>query len=340
MTCMTTPRPLANRARLLGAVACLSMMDVAACAAEAVPLPRAPLLSAPAHRWSGWELYVEPNTDAADLASAWRSADPDGAAALAVIAEHAHAKWLGDWIVDPRGAVDAAMDDAGDQLRSFVVYNIPQRDCGNFSAGGAPNAAAYRAFVEGVADGLDGREAIVVLEPDALALTWCLDGAGLAERHELMSDAVDTLSAAGAAVYIDAGDSRWIPAATMAASLEAAGVDRAEGFALNVSHTEYTADERAYAEDLRRIVGWDAHYVVDTSRNGVGPTADHAWCNPLGRAIGAFPTVDAVDYGLDALLWIKPPGDSDGVCNGGGPAGEFWPEYAIDLVERAGVLVP
>jgi endoglucanase len=31
-------------------------------------------------------------------------------------------------------------------------------------------------------------------------------------------------------------------------------------------------------------------------------------------------------------LWIKRPGESDGTCNGGPPAGTFWDAYAIGLV--------
>jgi hypothetical protein len=30
-------------------------------------------------------------------------------------------------------------------------------------------------------------------------------------------------------------------------------------------------------------------------------------------------------------LWIKDPGASDGPRNGGPPAGQFWPQYAITL---------
>lgn len=32
---------------------------------------------------------------------------------------------------------------------------------------------------------------------------------------------------------------------------------------------------------------------------------------------------------LDAYLWIKRPGESDGECRGGPAAGQWWPEYAL-----------
>jgi cellulase/cellobiase CelA1 len=33
--------------------------------------------------------------------------------------------------------------------------------------------------------------------------------------------------------------------------------------------------------------------------------------------------------------WIKTPGRSDGTCDGGPPAGTWWPSYALALAQRA-----
>jgi endoglucanase len=74
--------------------------------------------------------------------------------------------------------------------------------------------------------------------------------------------------------------------------------------------------------------------VIDTSRNGNGPYAGHdspRWCNPPGRAPGPSPRADPGPAGIDAYLWIKTPGASDGRCNGGPPAGQFWQRYAVSL---------
>ena len=35
-----------------------------------------------------------------------------------------------------------------------------------------------------------------------------------------------------------------------------------------------------------------------------------------------------------AYLWVKRPGESDGPCNGGPSAGQWWPEYALGLAQR------
>jgi endoglucanase len=34
------------------------------------------------------------------------------------------------------------------------------------------------------------------------------------------------------------------------------------------------------------------HFIIDTSRNGLGPAPDGSWCNPPGRALGPKPTAD------------------------------------------------
>ena len=35
-----------------------------------------------------------------------------------------------------------------------------------------------------------------------------------------------------------------------------------------------------------------------------------------------------------AFLWVKEPGDSDGDCRGAPAAGDFWPQYALDLARN------
>jgi len=82
------------------------------------------------------------------------------------------------------------------------------------------------------------------------------------------------------------------------------------------------------------------HFVIDTSRNGVGPwnfaSAGYAnagvaqdWCNPPGRGLGLRSTANTGTPLLDAYLWIKVPGESDGTCTRGAPAGSVDPEWGI-----------
>jgi endoglucanase len=177
----------------------------------------------------------------------------------------------------------------------------------------------------------------VVVEPDALAQLDCLAAGPRQEPIDMLRDAVQTLkSASGAVVYLDGGNSNWIGAAEMASTLRSAGVAQADGFSLNVSNYNRTSDELAYGDDLSaRLDG--AHYVVDTSRNGLGPVSGSlAWCNPQGRALGHRPTTDTGSAAADAYLWIRKPGESDGDCGRGEPAARtWWPEYAIGMAQRA-----
>jgi cellulase/cellobiase CelA1 len=78
------------------------------------------------------------------------------------------------------------------------------------------------------------------------------------------------------------------------------------------------------------------HFVIDTSRNGNGGSADGQWCNPPNQAIGATPTTRTGNTLVDSLLWAKSPWGSDGPCNGGPPAGQAFWDYAITLAKNAG----
>jgi endoglucanase len=118
----------------------------------------------------------------------------------------------------------------------------------------------------------------------------------------------------------------------MAARLESAGVQRARGFFTNVANYYPTAQEQAYAEKVSALTG-GSHYVIDTSRNGQGWRG--TWCNGPGAGLGAAPRVVSDGTALDALLWVKTPGASDGTCNGGPAAGKWWSSFAQTLVANA-----
>jgi endoglucanase len=60
--------------------------------------------------------------------------------------------------------------DAKGDVPVLVAYDVPGRDCSQYSAGGAPTGDAYKAWIDGFAAGLGGSSAVVILEPDGLAL--------------------------------------------------------------------------------------------------------------------------------------------------------------------------
>jgi endoglucanase len=184
---------------------------------------------------------------------------------------------------------------------------------------------------------------VVVLEPDALGLlTQCLSPEDQAKRLELIHQAVLVLKAQpGAAVYIDAGHSNWVPAPEMAVRLQKAGIADARGFALNTSNFQSDAELIPFGKqlvaDLANSLKIDAHFVIDSSRNGNGPapTGGEEWCNPEGRALGRAPSADTGEPALDAFLWLKRPGESDGECKGGPAAGQWFEARALEMARNA-----
>ena len=282
-------------------------------------------------------LFVFPNSHAQKTADSWRVTRPADAALMDRIAGQPQAEWFGDWNTDVLTDVSAAVTKAATAGAApvLVAYDIPLRDCGSYSAGGAASSDAYRAWISAFARGIGDRRAVVILEPDALAGVDCLTPAQSAERNSLISFAIQQLKAqAATSVYVDAGNSAWHTPATIASRLTNAGIALADGFSLNVSNFLFAADEVRFGAAVSNRVG-NKHYVIDTSRNGLGPTADYQWCNPEGRALGALPTTKTGIARVDAFLWIKLPGESDGACNGYPSSGTWLPEYALGLAQRA-----
>lgn len=314
----------------------------------------------------------------------------------------------------------------------LVAYNVPGRDCAQYSAGGAATGDAYKAWIDAFTAGLGHAKVVVILEPDGLALlpTDC-GQPDTYNRVALINYAAHALLAdPNASIYLDAGHSAWHNVPDMASRLVQGGVRDVSGFYLNPSNYQYTANGIAYGtwisdcityatvldpgnygacpdqywnggphpakiadllgentgvalspygqwsdttntpelntsgENVRyaNMLGTTAattHFVIDTSRNGVGPwpgiaghpasdTATQDWCNPPGRGLGLRPTANTGVPLLDAYLWIKIPGESDGACYRwtSGPtdpvrnmvdpaAGGWFPEMALELVHNA-----
>lgn len=284
--------------------------------------------------------WVNPDGTAARQAAAYeRDGRTDDAARIRKIAEQPTGEWIGPENPEreARGLTEAA--ERSGRTALLVLYDIPHRDCGQYSRGGAADGDAYRAWIDGVARGVGDRAATVVLEPDAVMqmVNGCTPAALHAERYDLLKHAVVRLkSLKRTKVYLDAGNAGWGSPDRIAGPLRRAGVDRADGFAVNVSNFYSTADSLAYAGQLSARTG-GKHFVIDTSRNGNGPytSGDPAerWCNPPGRALGDRPTTDTADPLADAYLWVKRPGESDGECKGGPKAGQWWPAYALELTK-------
>ncbi|MEU8772960.1 glycoside hydrolase family 6 protein [Streptomyces sp. NPDC048606] len=329
-----------------------------ACASDADPAP-GPRRGAPASPAAGPDaatppFWVDPNSPAARQVAAWEAQGRNSdAQLLRRISERPGALWAPGG--DPRPAVRRAASAARAAGRTLVVaaYNIPHRavphpSCADRPTGGARDAGAYRAWIGSLADALAGARALVVLEPGAVAhlVDGCAGPGPREERYRLLAEAVERLKRdPGTRVYLDAGHADWIrDPDDLVEPLRRSGLERADGFALNVAGFRPDAEVREYGARLSRALG-GRHFVVDTGRNGAGPppesaespeaTTDRSWCNPPGRALGTPPTDRTGDPLVDAYLWVRPPGASDGTCRGGPEAGVWWPDHALGLARRA-----
>lgn len=291
---------------------------------------------------------------------------------------------------------------AQDAVPVFVVYNIPGRDCGSYSAGGAQTTAAYEAWIDAIAGAIGEHKVVVVVEPDALANlpsdcgydpTQVNIPQATADRYTQINYAVTKLETGPRTlVYLDAGNSDWHAVGDMALRLVTGGLMNAQGFFSNVSNYRldnyeakfdtwiseciafannpadggwrlghytwcasqyYSPDGPVNPNDISTWVYSDqwyaanmgtavptTHFVIDTSRNGQGPfsAAPYAnppynqpasvigtlnggsWCNPPTRGLGLRATVNTGVPLLDAYLWVKIPGESDGQCDAAGGA--------------------
>jgi endoglucanase len=313
-------------------VAAVVGMGVSVEPAQVGPAP-AVRLATDANPLAGSPFYVNPKSKARTAADGVDPRSPE----LDSIANTPTAYWMDNLStpsVDAKYIIDAQ---AAGTIPVLALYGIPHRDCGSFAAGGFGSGAAYRGWIDGVAGAIGSGPAAVILEPDALAMADCLSGDQRQERFDLMSYAVDRLTGhPSTAVYVDAGHSRWVAADDMANRLNQVGVAKARGFSLNTANFFTTEESMGYGDAISQMTGGKP-YVIDTSRNGAGPAdGDMYWCNPGGRALGAAPTTDTGNGNVDAFLWVKRPGESDGSCNGGPGAGRFVNSYAIELARNAG----
>jgi endoglucanase len=274
----------------------------------------------------------------------------------------------------------------------LVAYDIPGRDCAQYSAGGALDEADYEAWIAGFAQGIGHGKAIVILEPDALGNMP--SGCGLSssvypftddERIAELQYAVTALEDhPRTSLYLDGTHSAWQSVGTITQRLLEANVQDAQGFFLNVSNYQPTAELTDYGTWISDCIAmvtdtsnanygnpancasqyypatqsdfstwglttaWYAqnmgtavaatHFVIDTSRNGDGPNsmqgyasapydqpssvipalASGNWCNPPASGLGIRPTASTGVPLLDAYLWVKTPGQSDGQCDAAG----------------------
>jgi cellulose 1,4-beta-cellobiosidase len=225
----------------------------------------------------------------------------------------------------------------------------------------------------------------VIVEPDSLAnfttnmhYPKCAASADAYRRSIVY--AIKKLALPNVSLYLDAAHAGWLGwdknrermAVVFKRILEeAGGPDMIRGFATNVSNythlsnrdgaalslTNPCPNELTYVKMFAETLGMygikGKGFVIDTSRNGRGGIRHQwgNWCNIKGAGLGERPRAEPI-RGVDAYLWIKPPGESDGVADPAQPrfdemcaiadaapgapqAGRWFESYFLDLVRNA-----
>ena len=299
--------------------------------------------------------YVNPQSSAALWVKS-NSRDSRAAAINSSIAQIPTALWLTGATSTISNAVANYVDAANalNQSPVLVAYNIPDRDCGGASAGGASSSAAYETWIQEFARAIGTHQAIVILEPDALADAWapmqCFSNKTSqtqTTRLNLLTYAISQFNsyAPNTRVYLDIGNSAWLPVADAANLLIAAGIAHAHGFSLNVSNFQTDAQSIAFGNAVNAALEKQhvstKPFVIDTSRNGNGPllaaNGSTVWCDPTTRKVGLVPEQYPAGNIPDMRLWVKSPGGTDGCATPSGStvpyaAVTFVPQIAYDLI--------
>jgi endoglucanase len=422
---------------VLGRAMVLTSLVTTACGATSAPGAegeparlQAELCSSPTERF-----FVPPPPRGAveQIAALVEKHDLRNAARLTAVVGTPQAVWFTDGSPkEVKKAVKKTMAQAALERRTpvLVAYNLPYRDCAQYSGGGAADTAAYQAWIDAFVEGVGRGKAVVILEPDGLgiipynttifgATEWCqptvagpdgtpvpAPGANPDEHYAQLRYAARKLHerAPAAAVYLDGTHPSWLGVGEAAYRLDRAGRDPdsgeqlAHGFFLNTSNYElsehavqfgtwvsmctafatnpeeggwrlgnfswcasqynsdtgsvdyspvYAATVTTRLQGLMGSASATLPFVIDTSRNGRGPLDASvyagapysqpqavldglnggAWCNPPGAGVGLRPSSNTGIALLDAYLWIKIPGQSDGSCDSAGGA-RAW-DYSV-----------
>ncbi|KAF2461330.1 glycoside hydrolase family 6 protein [Lineolata rhizophorae] len=192
----------------------------------------------------------------------------------------------------------------------------------------------------------------LVIEPDSLPnlvtnadLQTCQDSASA--YREGVAYALEQLNFDNVVMYLDAGHGGWLgwddnlepgaqeiadayqragsPSQVMGVASNVAGWNAFSmnpGEFANADDAQWNSaqDEQRYAELFSPLLeqnGMPGQFIVDTGRNAVQGLRDEwgDWCNVDGAGFGVRPTSDTGDSNVDAFVWVKPGGESDGTSD-------------------------
>ena len=207
------------------------------------------------------------------------------------------------------------------------------------------DAPLFKSQVDAMAKAIGRRPVALFLELDAVGSSTAMAREGSLPAWEslIRYEALKLEALPHTAVYIEGGYSDSHTVRYAAGLLNHMGIREVQGFYTNDTHMQWTTHELRYAKAVSKETG-GAHFVINTSSNGRGPLLNahprtqgvENLCNPPGRGLGIpDTTTPGLSPHLDALLWVVPPGNSSGACNGGTASGTFWLARAEELAADA-----
>jgi endoglucanase len=249
-----------TRPRYLRRLTLAAGVAVVAGALGAAPLAAAPPPPVGRTLAPNTRFYVPPPAQGSAAQIRWllRQGDVADAELIAAMEATPTAVWFTSGTPGQvRGQVRETMARAAAQesVPVLVAYDIPGRDCAQYSAGGALNLKSYEEWISAFAAGIGHEhQAVVILEPDSLGLLPSSCGgpkAGYpfddADRYAEIQYAVSVLEKdPGVSVYLDGTHPAWLAVGDAATRLVTAGVQNAQGFFLNISNYQYATNSDYY----------------------------------------------------------------------------------------------
>ncbi|KAF8598772.1 cellulase CEL6B [Ceratobasidium sp. AG-I] len=232
------------------------------------------------------------------------------------------------------------------QIVNLVIYDLPDRDCAAGASAGEYSSAnggeaKYKDFIADVKNQIQRYPNVLVaavLEPDSVGnmvgnqgIPFCATAAPVHKRS--LAYAISVLGVLpNVSLYLDGAHATWLggqnnlgPTANLLGGIYASAKQLnpnavVRGISTDVSNYNGLDVETTYYNNLQPYLasaGYPAHFIVDQGRSGNQKVsrAGADWCNFKYAGLGQRPTSNTGSSLIDAILWIKPPGESDGTSD-------------------------
>jgi cellulase/cellobiase CelA1 len=240
------------------------------------------------------------------------------------------------------------INNCGDLTSVVIIYALPNKDCvaGFSTSGSVTSLDSYKKYIQDLQNVVNQKKIIYILEPDAIALS--VETCGKNNNYiSNMKEALKILKQNNnAEIYVDVG--YWLLVYGEDKVREVVSIinqldseNRLKGIILNLSNYRSNDELINACNRFKSISGKNYNCIIDTSRNGNGPSSINQWCNYKNAALGILPQAHPTSN-IDYYLWLKPASELDGSCLGfddsyqvNKQAGEFDLDYLVSLYKKS-----